>query len=58
MAKEDESMIEKSAVAVSSGSLMLLALLLIADSKFGHVFRDLNNYVRSSSWVSWQPFPF
>jgi hypothetical protein len=47
MAKADDSAIEKSALAVSSGSLMLVALLLAADGMFGSVFGYLNSWISS-----------
>jgi hypothetical protein len=52
MAKADESTIEKSAVAVSLGSLTLLALILIADAtqKPGVVFDFLGKTGFSQAW--------
>jgi hypothetical protein len=52
MDKPDASLIEKSAVAVSFGSLMLLTLLLIGDaiSKSGSVFLFLGTYAGTAAW--------
>jgi hypothetical protein len=52
VAKADEAIIDKSAVAVSSGALTLLALLLIVDAtqKPGSVFDFLGKAGLSQAW--------
>jgi hypothetical protein len=53
MAKAEESAIEKSAIAVSSGSLMLVGLLLIADASFGILVSDLKGLGEDlSGWTT------
>src|ERR1700747_376593 len=50
MAKEEGSAIDKSIGAVGSGSLMLLALLLIFDGIFGNIFSAVEGYSKSEAF--------